>query len=81
MLRAIHEDTDRLLATLLPLAIGAGAALFVIAGYQLDARGLCVRRLLGASSVPLDGRERVWQDAEAIKEPITTFGNGGLFAL
>ena len=63
-----------------PLLVG-GALLFVVRGYEIEARALVVRRLLWGTRVPLDGLQRAWHDAEAMQRSIRIFGNGGLFAI
>jgi hypothetical protein len=70
----------RLITALLPFAIGAGAALWIVSGYQVAPGVLLVRRLLWTTSIPLDGLSMVWLDPEVTKGSIKVFGNGGLFA-
>lgn len=56
------------------------ALLFVVRGYDVDARGLHVRRLLWSTRIPLTGLTRVWHDPHAISGSTRVFGNGGMFA-
>lgn len=78
---ALHGGLDRRIAGLLLFVILGGAALFTVTGYELDARGLRVRRLLWFTLVPLDGLERVWHDPKAMKGSLRLFGNGGMFSI
>ena len=65
----------------IPPLLVAGALLFVVRGYEIEARSLGVRRLLWVTRIPLDGLQRAWHDAEAMQRSIRIFGNGGLFAI
>lgn len=66
--------------TWLPPVLLWVALLFVVRGYDVDARGLHVRRLLWSTRVPLKGLIRVWHDPTAVKGSTRVFGNGGMFA-
>ena len=78
---ALHGGLDRRLIQLLVLATPAIAVLFVVAGYDLDERGLRVRRLLWSSRFSLAGIERAWHDPRAMKGSLRVFGNGGMFSI
>jgi hypothetical protein len=74
-------DGMRGLLRLLPIAILAVAALFVVRGYDIAGRDLLVERLLWATRVPIDGLEAAWADPDAMNSSLRVFGNGGLFAV
>jgi PH (Pleckstrin Homology) domain-containing protein len=78
---SLHGGLDRKLIVLLVLATPAIAVLFIVAGYELDARALRVRRLLWSTSLPLAGIERAWHDPWAMKGSLRVFGNGGMFSI
>ncbi len=65
---------------LVPLAVLAGAALFVVRGYAVDGSHLCVDRLVSRTRMPLAGLARVWTDPRACRGSLRIFGNGGLFS-
>ncbi len=71
----------RALLPFLPLAILAGAVLFMVRGYELDGRFLLVRRLLWNTRVPLDGLQRAWHDPACMRKSMRIFGNGGLYSI
>lgn len=56
------------------------AVLFVVRGYDVDTRGLHVRRLLWSTRISLKGLVRVWHDPTAVEGSTRVFGNGGMFA-
>ncbi len=74
-------DGVRGLLRLVPFAIVAVAALFVVRGYEVEGRELRVQRLLWETRVPLEGLEGAWRDPEAMARSTRIFGNGGLFAV
>lgn len=64
----------------LPLMIGMAALLFVVNGYEIDARELRVQRLLWQTRVPLTGLQRVTLQPELLKGSIRVVGNGGMLS-
>lgn len=74
-------ESSGIVVAMLPVAVLAGALLFVVRGYEVDGRMLRVRRLLWSTSIDLDGLERVWSEPAAMKRSIRLFGNGGLFSI
>lgn len=63
----------------IPLTMLIVAALFSIRSYQLSADKLVVRRLGWTSDVDLAGLQSAEVDAEAMKQSVRLFANGGLF--
>jgi hypothetical protein len=79
--RAPLGEAFGFVVAIVPVAILAGALLFVVRGYESDGRMLRIHRLLWATTFALDGLERVWHDPDAMKRSIRLFGNGGLFSI
>ena len=79
--RAPFTAELRALLPFLPLAILAGALLFMVRGYELDGRSLLVRRLLWNTRVRLDGLQRAWHDPACMRKSMRIFGNGGLYSI
>lgn len=71
------------LALLLSVLAGVllGSALFTIRGYELAPAELLVRRLLWATSLPLQDLRAAWADPTAMRLSWRLFGNGGMFAI
>jgi hypothetical protein len=65
---------------LIPLAVLAGAAIFVVRGYTVIEGELYIERLLSVTRVELTGLRRAWSEPLACKGSFRLFGNGGLFA-
>jgi hypothetical protein len=61
-------------------AILLGAFLFSVAGYDLNAGDLYVRRPLWATRVPLAGLRRAYHEPTACRRSLRVFGNGGLYS-
>lgn len=64
----------------LPLLVIAGAVLFVVTGYEIDAHELRVQRLLWQTRIPLAGLHSATLQPALLRASIRTFGNGGLFS-
>lgn len=69
------------LVVLVPPVILAVALLFLVRGYELDATGLYVERLLWRTRIPLAGLRRAWHDPAALRRSLRLFGNGGLYSI
>ncbi len=65
--------------TCVPLLLGLGSVLFIVAGYSVDFQRLYVRRLLWSTVVSLEGLKQVWHDPSAIRCSGRIFGNAGFF--
>lgn len=76
----LHHGTDRRVLLLLPLLVIGICLLLVVSGYEIEGTVLRVRRLLWATTVPLDDLEGAWQDPQAMKGSLRVWGNGGLFS-
>jgi hypothetical protein len=63
-----------------PVLIIAGAALFMINGFEMDGDVLRVKRPAWTTPISLSGLRSVEFDPEAMKRSIRVVGNGGLFA-
>ena len=79
--RAPFTAELRALLPFLPLAILAGALLFMVRGYELDGKFLLVQRLLWSTRVPLEGLQVAWQDPACMRRSMRIFGNGGLYSI
>jgi len=55
-------------------------ALFTVRGYRLHDQSLYIQRLIWETRVDLQGLEKVYQEPEAFRRCLKTFGNGGLFS-
>jgi hypothetical protein len=67
-------------ASLLPLVILFGAALFTIRGYSITSDLILVHRLLWSTPLPRAGLESARIEPKAMWWSIRTFGNGGAFS-
>lgn len=65
---------------LLPLAIIAGGALFMIRGYTVTPEAVLVHRLFWTTRLPLAGLQSAQVEPNAMRGSIRAFGNGGLFS-
>jgi hypothetical protein len=65
---------------LLPVAILAGSALFIVRGYTVTGDALLVHRLIWTTRLPLDDLESAQFKPDAMRGSIRTFGNGGLYS-
>jgi hypothetical protein len=65
---------------LVPLAVLAGAVLFLVRGYAVDASHLYVDRLVSRTRIPLAGLARAWTGPRVCRGSLRIFGNGGLFS-
>lgn len=79
--RVPSAETFGTLVVLVPPVILAVALLFLVRGYELDATGLYVERLLWRTPIPLDGLTRAWHDPSARRRSLRLFGNGGLYSI
>ena len=79
--RVPFAETFGTLVVLVPPVILAVALLFLVRGYELDATGLYVERLLWRTRIPLDGLTRAWHDPAALRRSLRLFGNGGLYSI
>ena len=68
------------LIAFVPPAIGLGALLFVVRGYEVGTRQLSIGRLLWSTHISLDGLSRAWHDPAAMTGSMRVFGNGGLYS-
>lgn len=69
------------LVACVPPAIGLGALLFVVRGYEVRPGELLVERLLWSTRVDLAGLSKVTLDPQAMKGSLRVWGNGGLFSV
>ena len=67
-------------ASLFPLLVLFGCALFTIRHYIVTENELLIQRLLWQTRIPLQGLQSAQIDTEAFRNCIRTFGNGGLFS-
>jgi hypothetical protein len=74
------ESFGRIMAAV-PLLLLAGALLFIVVSYEVDAGTLRVRRLLWSTSISLDRLEGAWCDPSAMSVSLRIFGNGGLYSI
>jgi hypothetical protein len=63
-----------------PILITAGALRFMVRGYVLTESGIVVRRLGWETLLPLAELKSIGGDAEAMRNSLRLFGNGGLFS-
>lgn len=70
----------RVLLTLVPLLILAGALPFMIRGYRIEPHRLLIRRLGWSTRVSLDELESADVNPTAMKYSLRLMGNGGLFS-
>jgi hypothetical protein len=68
------------LVAVLPMLILTGSLLFVVNGYELDARELRVQRLLWQTRIPLAHLQDVSPQPTLHKGSLRIFGNGGMFS-
>lgn len=71
---------SRILLTIVPLLVLAGALPFMIRGYRIEPRCLLIRRLGWSTRVSLDELESADVDSTAMKYSLRLMGNGGLFS-
>lgn len=67
-------------ASVVPLLLVAGSALFTIRGYTVTPEALLVHRLLWKTRVPLTGLQSARIEPDAMRWSLRLFGNGGLFS-
>jgi hypothetical protein len=79
--RVPFAETFGTLLLAVPPVILVIAILFVVTGYQLDATGLYVQRLLWTTHHRLEGLDRAWHDPSVMCRSLRLFGNGGLFSI
>lgn len=77
---SMRMDTLRFWIGLLPLALVAGAALFVVRGYAITPDAILVRRLLWTIRVSRSGFQSARFEPEALRRSIRICGNGGFFS-
>lgn len=70
----------RLMLGAIPLLILGGALPFLVRGYRIESRSLCIRRLGWWTRLDLRGLKSAEADPGAMKASIRLFGNGGLFS-
>ena len=66
---------------LAPMFVSAGAAPFMVLGYELDGTWLRVRRPFWSDSFALDDLQRAWSAPDSLAKSWRLAGNGGLFVI
>ncbi len=67
--------------SLLPLAILAGALLFVVRSYTIEPEALAIQRLFWSTRLPLAGLQSVQIEPGAMRGSARICGNGGMFSI
>ena len=78
---AMGSNIVRLMMTLGPILILAGAAPFMIFGYSVEANLLVIHRLGWSTRVSLTGLQEAAVKPKAMRGSIRLFGNGGMFSI
>jgi hypothetical protein len=72
---------SRLMMIIAPILILAGAAPFMIFGYEVEDKFLVIRRLGWSTRISLAGLQEAFVKPNAMKGSIRLFGNGGMFSI
>src|SRR5262249_46960140 len=79
--RVAFAETVGTLIAFVPPLIALTALPYIVRVYELGTSGVLIQRLLGSSSVPLEGLSRAWQDPEFMRRSLRVWGNGGLYSV
>ena len=69
-----------ILSEVLPLAVLAACALFIVRGYMITPDAILVKRLFWNTRLPRVGLESATYSPEATQGSVRTCGNGGLYS-